>query len=152
MINFKIEDNALNFKVSEDSFDFKTDAEYIASGTSFETPYAFDYALGYVATGAWAYQNSQNNASDFYTIKSGHTYTLELGSQVGTRFRAIILAIDPYGYQGSINGTMVINTNNPAARSFVTFIPSIDGYLAVQKDNAGTKGLLSYLIDVTPEE
>lgn len=152
MIEFKVEDQSLNFSVNTQSLEFKTDAEYVSSGTSFEEPYAFDYSNGYVSQGAWASQSSTANASDFYTVKSGHTYALEFGDNVGTRFRAIILATNPYGYNGVINGTMVIYANDPSARASVTFIPSIDGYLAVQKDNASKKGIKSYLIDITPEE
>lgn len=152
MIEFKIEDSSLNFEISESGLEFKTDAEYISSGTSFQTPYSFDYGHGYVAAGngLWTAQWSpENNQNDIYTIKNGHLYVIFLGETVGNRFRVATLPSNPTATTSNIQGTNIKSVNDPPAWSSATFSAVYDGYLAVTKDNVTTKGIKSYLLDLT---
>lgn len=113
------------------------------------SPIEYDYEPGYVMSDAWNYQNSTNNHSDIYQVQSGHDYVLWLGDTVGTRFRAVVVATNPVGSTSNISGTMVVNKSNPNANDAVMFTASIDGYLAVTKDDASTTGLMSYLADIS---
>lgn len=115
-------------------------------------PYEYDYIPGYVNGTTWKYENSTNNRSDFYTVEADHRYLLSLGASVGTRFRACIIAKDPVGSTKDISGTQIINKTNPNAYDYVYFKASIDGYLAVTKENTSRSGFFSYLYDCTPEE
>ena len=112
-------------------------------------PIAYDYEMGYTDRGSWIYQDSHNNHTDVYVVKANHQYLLKLGGTVGTRFRSALLPSNPVGSLVNITGTQIINTNNPAAYAQATFKSTIDGWICVTKDNAGTTGLLSYLFDVT---
>ena len=112
-------------------------------------PIAYDYESGYVNGGTWNYQNSVNNHSDVYEIELGHEYVLYLGSVRGTRFRAVEISTNPVGSTSNINGTNVVNQQNPAANAAAFFTADRNGYLVVTKDNVGTTGLMSYLADIT---
>ena len=112
---------------------------------------AYDYEMGYVDSGTWRYQDSTNNHSDVYPIENGHQYTLKLGSTIGTRFRAAALEQNPIGSLVDIRGIQVINKTNPSAYDQAAFTAAFDGWLIVTKDNASTKGLKSWLFDVTVE-
>ena len=114
-----------------------------------KTPIAYDYEPGYTNQGTWIYQNSVNNHTDVYIVEQDHQYVLKLGGTVGTRFRSAVLPDNPVGSLVNITGTQVINKNNPVAYESVTFRSAIDGYLVITKDNVGTKGLLSYLFDIS---
>lgn len=112
-------------------------------------PIAYDYEMGYTDRGTWHYQNSTNNHTDVYEIVGDHSYTLALGSTVGTRFRAAQLPSNPVGSMVDITGTQVVNLNNPSAYAVVSFRAGSDGWLCVTKDNVSTKNLKSWLFDVT---
>lgn len=115
-------------------------------------PYEYDYEKGYITNGKWTYQDSNNNHNDFYVVDAGHQYCLYLGNTVGTRFRATILPTNPVGTTSDIQGTRVVETNDPVAMASAVFQCSSNGYLAIQKDNVGTSGLKTYLVDITPTE
>lgn len=114
-------------------------------------PIAYDYEMGYTDRGTWHYQNSTNNHTDVYEIIGGHSYTLALGSTVGTRFRSAQLPSNPVGSMVDIAGTQVVNLNNPKAHALASFAADSDGWLCVTKDNVSTKGLKSWLFDVTTD-
>lgn len=117
----------------------------------FLEPYAYDYMQGYITNAKWTYQDSDNNHNDFYIVEAGHMYCLYLGSTVGTRFRATVLPTNPVGTTMDVQGTQVIEVNNPVSKASVVFQCASDGFLAIQKDNVGTAGLKTYLVDLTVE-
>ena len=115
-----------------------------------KVPIAYDYQPGYTSNGAWIWENSVNNHTDIYEVQENHMYTLRLGDTVGTRFRAGYAEDNPLDLtSGRIQGTQVVNQNNPKVNASVTFISAVDGYLYITKDNAGTAGLKSWLFDIT---
>lgn len=123
------------------------------TGTMFQVPLdpiAYDYEPGYTANGTFKYENSTNNHSDVYEVKAGHYYALILGETVGTRFRAAVIPSNPVGTLVDILGTTVVNKSNPLAYDRIMYTSSTDAYMVVTKDNASTKGLKSYVFDITP--
>lgn len=123
------------------------------TGTMFQVrmePIAYDYEPGYTANGTFKYENSTNNHSDVYEVKAGHYYALILGETVGTRFRAAVIPSNPVGTLVDIPGTTVVNKSNPLAFDRIMYTSSTDAYMVVTKDNVSTKGLKSYVFDITP--
>ena len=111
-------------------------------------PLEYDYNIGYVASGSWTYENPTQTYQDIYEIQNGHTYFLTLGANVGTRFRAMTTTTDIRTItSGKVQGTQIINLNNPAAYRNVTFTAALDGYLIVGKDNIGKSGIFTYVYD-----
>lgn len=111
-------------------------------------PVITDLDTGYVTNGKWVLGGTTVSYSDVYEIQAGRSYFLSLDNTVGTRFRAMISSTSPIGATSDITGTQVINQNNPATYASVSFVASSDGYLTVQKDNAGHANLRSYLFDL----
>ena len=111
-------------------------------------PIVYDYLKGYVMNGKWIYQDSENNHTDIYPVEINKNYYLFLGSTVGTRFRAVVISENPYGTTEDYTGTIIVNTSNPSPYAGAAFKASIDGFLCITKDNVGTAGLKSYLIDL----
>ena len=123
------------------------------TGTMFQVPLdpiAYDYEPGYTANGTFKYENSTNNHSDVYEVKAGHYYALILGETVGTRFRAAVIPSNPVGTLVDIPGSTVVNKSNPLAYDRIMYTSSTDAYMVVTKDNVSTKGLKSYVFDITP--
>lgn len=111
-------------------------------------PIAYDYNIGYVSSGSWTYENPTQTYQDIYEIQDGHTYFLTLGANTGTRFRAMTTDIDiRTKTSGKVQGTQIINLNNPTEYKNVTFTSTIDGYLIVGKDNVGESGIFTYVYD-----
>ena len=111
-------------------------------------PLEYDYNIGYVAAGSWTYENPTQTYQDIYEIQNGHTYFLTLGANVGTRFRAMTTDTDIRTItSGKVQGTQIINLNNPAAYRNITFTAELDGYLIVGKDNIGESGIFTYVYD-----
>jgi len=111
---------------------------------------AFDYMKGYISADGtkFTYEDSENCRSDVYEVEKGHVYELKLGSVVGTRFRAVFLSENPVGLaEGELYGRPIAAISNPQANASKVFIAVTNGYVIVQKDNVGTSGLSSYLID-----
>lgn len=111
-------------------------------------PLAFDMDTGYVQNGVWNIGGSTVSYSDVYQVRAGCKYLITLGSVVGTRFRAMISSQSTIGATSNITGTSIINQNNPAAYTSLVYTPSIDGFITIQKDNAGHANLRSYVYDV----
>lgn len=108
----------------------------------------YDYNIGYVAAGTWAYENPTQTYTDIYEVKSGHTYFISLGGNVGTRFRAMFTTVDVTTItSGTVVGTQIININNPAAYRNVTYTAPSDGYIIIGKDNIGESGIYTYVFD-----
>lgn len=112
-------------------------------------PLEYDYNVGYVAAGSWTWEDPTQTYQDIYEVEEGHTYFLTLGENVGTRFRAMTTDVDVTTITSAqkVNGTQIINLNNPTAHRNVTFTSTIDGYLIVGKDNVGESGIFTYLYD-----
>ena len=109
---------------------------------------------GWVGTGngIWTYESPTDSLADMYEVTAGHEYWLTLGATVGTRFRAMFTTIDVSTItSGTVQGTAVNTSgyNNPSAYQNLGYTPSEDGYLIVQKDNAGNTNLKTYLYDKT---
>ena len=116
----------------------------------YEVPLYFDEnPNGYVMNGKWSTDGSTVNYSDIYEVKSGHTYLIQLGSRVGTRFRALYTTQNTHGATSAITGTMVSNISNPAANASVTWTAPGNGYLSITKDNAGTANIKTFVFDTT---
>lgn len=113
-----------------------------------QDPIYEDLSTGYISGGTWVIGGTTVSYSDVYEITNGRQYIISLGSQVGTRFRVMQSTTSPVGASANISGTRVIETNNPAAYAYTLFTASMDGFLTVQKDNAGNDGLKTYLFDL----
>ncbi|MDO5456485.1 MAG: hypothetical protein Q4F25_06190 [Eubacteriales bacterium] len=109
------------------------------------TPYAFDLDTGYVYNDTWMLGGSTVNYSDVYQVTAGESYIISLGSAVGSRFRAVFTTDDTTQAVADISGTRVVYRSNPAARDWVYYKPSSNGYITITKDNAGTAGLKTYV-------
>lgn len=107
-------------------------------------PYEEELTTGYVDSGVWKLGGT-NCFSDVYLVESGVTYLIALGDTVGTRFRVMFCTDDPTEASANITGTNVINTSNPAAYACRTYQTTAAGYLIIQKDNAGTANLKTYV-------
>ena len=107
-------------------------------------PYSEDLSTGYVDTGVWKLSGT-NCFSDVYDVEANTAYVVALGGVVGTRFRAMFCTDDPTIASSNITGTSITNINNPAAYTFRTYTPSADGFIIIQKDNAGTANLKTYV-------
>lgn len=111
------------------------------------TPYIFDLNSGYVDNGTWKVENPTRTYIDIYRVTAGHKYLLTLGSDVGSRFRAMFTQYDVSTSSTNVTGTMIINTSNPAAYANVEYTPSSNGYIVIGKDNVGKTGVRTYLYD-----
>lgn len=111
-------------------------------------PHTFDLSGGYVAAGVWNVGSDTVCYSDVYEVSANRTYLIELGSTVGTRFRAMFSTEDTSLAEANVEGTQIVNTNNPAAYSFRTYTPVSNGYFTISKDNAGHAGLKTYVFDL----
>ena len=116
------------------------------------TPYVFDQNSGYVAAGAWVPENPTDTYIDIYQVLAGHKYLLTLGPDVGTRFRGMFTTTDIFQATARVNGTNIINTNDPAPYANVEYTPSTNGYIVVGKDNIGKSGISTYLYDADAAE
>ena len=124
-------------------------------------PLMYDYVKGYINGSAteFVYEDSTTCRSDVYEVESGKQYSLELDETVGTRFRVMFASQHPIEdtsqitYGESISGSAINIANNPAPNSSVSFTTTSNGYVIVQKDNASTSGIRTYLYkaeDVLP--
>lgn len=114
------------------------------------TPYIEDFNCGWVGTGngVWTYEKPTKSYLDIYCLQAGHKYFLTLGDIVGTRFRVMFSTTDISTVSsGTVTGVAVntSNYNNPAPNQSLYYSPAEDGYLIIQKDNAGSTGIKTYL-------
>ena len=109
-------------------------------------PYVFDLDTGYVMSGEWNVGGDTINYSDVYRVRAGMTYLLALGAVVGTRFRVMFSEEDTSQATSNIAGVSIFNTSSPVPYAYKTYVPGVDGYITVTKDNAGQAGILSYLV------
>lgn len=113
-------------------------------------PIDFDNDLGYVMNGAWIRGGDTVSYSDIYEIEADKNYLIMIGGTIGTRFRVMFTTVNiNETEEARVSGTQIINTNNPKPYSNKGFTSVESGYVIIQKDNAGTAGLKSYLFDVS---
>jgi hypothetical protein len=116
----------------------------------YKVPLVFDENLnGYVMNGKWSINGSTVNYSDIYAVEADHTYLIQLGANVGTRFRALYTTQNTAGSRVEITGTMIQNTSNPSTYASVTWTAPGNGYLTITKDNAGKSGIPTYVFDIS---
>ena len=119
------------------------------------SPIAYDDSSGYVYGLEWRWGGDTVSYSDIYEVEANKSYILLLGGVTGTRFRSIFTTVNilevpeedrnPSNY---ITGIRVVYMADPEPYSSVVFNSTEDGYILVTKDNAGTSGLYSYLIEI----
>lgn len=129
----------------------KSGVQIVGTNKSYpETPYLYDYNVGYIDNGTWIYENPTRTYTDIYLVESGHAYLIALGNTVGTRFRVMFTDTDVTTVtSGRVTGTKIYNINNPAHHSCAVYNASGDGYILIAKDNVGKTGLISYVYDIT---
>lgn len=111
-------------------------------------PYVVDLTTGYVTAGSWKVPATDCH-SDVYEVEANITYLIAIGDTVGTRFRAMFCTTDPTETTGNITGTNIVNIIDPAAYDCKTYQPPSDGFIIIQKDNAGTANLRTYVFAIT---
>ena len=104
---------------------------------------------GQSMSGKWSINGSTVNYSDIYAVEADHTYLIQLGANVGSRFRALYTTQNTAGSNVELTGTMVQNTSNPSAYASVTWKAPGYGYLTITKDNAGKSGIPTYVFDIS---
>lgn len=116
-------------------------------------PYRYDYNVGYIQQGSWIYEYPTNTYIDIYKVKGGHVHFISLGTNVGTRFRAMFTTTDVTEVtSGSVAGTQIINTNNPTPSANARYTTPSDGYILIAKDNVGESGINTYVFDTSTWE
>ena len=101
--------------------------------------------------GYWTPESPTESYADMYEVIGGHRYFLTLGENVGTRFR-VIFATEDVSLATQKVQCIAVNTtkyDNPSAYQNLTYTPETNGYLVVQKDNAGNIDIKTYLYDTT---
>ena len=113
------------------------------------SPYIEDLNYGWIGKGdgKWTPERPTKCYMDVYEVKGGTQYFLTLGEIVGTRFRVIFSTVDVSKETSTVLGVPVNTSNydNPVANQNLYYSPDSDGYLVVQKDNAGTSGIKTFL-------
>lgn len=113
-------------------------------------PRDYDFEKGYIANGSWIYQVPTNTYADIYQVQAGNVYFYTLGDSVGSCFRAMFTTQDvTLMTSGRIQGTQLLNLNNPNPYQNGTLSCQEDGYLIIVKDNVGKSGIKSYVYNVT---
>ena len=116
------------------------------------TPYIFDFNGAWVGTGngLLTYENPSQCYLDIYEVSAGTEYLVTLGATTGTRFRVMFSTTDVSTQSsGTLQGTAVNTSdfNDPPAYRNLYYTPSQNGYLIIQKDNAGNTGIPTYLYE-----
>lgn len=113
-------------------------------------PVIFDLNRGYVTSGRWVHEYPTLCYLDVYQVVGGHRYYITFGNTVGTRARGMFTTtIIDDSLRTNVTGTSMFNYNNPSAYYNYTWTAPEDGYVTIQKDNAGTTGLHVYVYDAT---
>ncbi|MBQ3347449.1 MAG: hypothetical protein IJG39_10215 [Synergistaceae bacterium] len=147
--------NRYNFNVYQEKV-LGFSAVNLVEGYKFEftpdtiSPYIEDFNCGWVGSGngVWTYEYPTQCYSDIYRVEAGVEYWLTLGDTVGTRFRVMFSTADISNVtSGTVAGVAVnkSNYNNQAPHLCLSYTPSSDGFLIIQKDNDGTSGIKTFL-------
>lgn len=105
-----------------------------------------NYTEGYVNNGTWKYSNPSDYYCDIYEVEKDHKYQIMLGNTIGTRFNAMFTQTDVRNVTSDVTGTSVINTSSPAANMSVTYTPTADGYIIVDKGTSSSVN--TYILDL----
>ena len=125
-----------------------------SADTSAIEPYIKNFNSGWAGkgNGLWTYESPSDAYSDIYQVTAEHIYFLSLGANVSTRFRVIFSTVDLSTITSGTLQCTAVNTKNyddPEPFTNLTFTPSEDGYLVIQKDNTGNNEIKTYLYDKT---
>ena len=118
--------------------------------------YGFDYHWGYVSGALWKWEamkyvpadsTNEANSLDIYPVVNGVSYCIFMGNEKGTRFRGVLVDTTPFNRRTDLSGTSVVNLADDKVTPFIQkrFTSDRDGYFLIQKDNAGTHNLKSFL-------
>ena len=150
-----------SYSASSDSADGYSAVE-VAVPILRQNPIQSDLDSGYVNhtvsgdTTNWVYQAASNNRSDVYRVKANTRYLFSLSGVVGTRFRILFSETSPVGTTTNISGVYVnklfnqgYNLNgSPQPYAVGYYTTPGDGYITIQKDNAGTNGIVVYMFEI----
>lgn len=125
-----------------------------SADTSAIEPYIKNFNSGWAGkgNGLWTYESPSDAYSDIYQVTAEHIYFLSLGANVSTRFRVIFSTVDLSTITSGTLQCTAVNTkqyDDPEPFTNLTFTPSEDGYLVIQKDNTGNNEIKTYLYDKT---
>ena len=110
---------------------------------------AYDIDSGYVLNGSWILQDNPNNRADVYQLTANKIYFISLGATVGTRWRLLYTDSNPANANADISGIKILELSGvPSSYQNYFYTPSTTGYLTIQKDNAGTTDLKTYVYDL----
>ena len=143
--------------------------DYLAGIYFCEIPETVDYGYGYVDGTGWKYEDKGYvaNPIDIYKIKKDHEYFILRGADSvnATRFRVCTVNEDIRLKTSGSSCMQAINNENAPTTAYATmtkysnpdysnaktpfFKAADDGWLLIQKDNAGTLGLSCYVFDLT---
>ena len=126
-----------------------------ANGFPVIEKYAEDMKRGYVSSGTFYYNPTNDTYCDVWEVKSGHSYVIVMNDPVSNRFRAMFTTTDVTTATTNVSGTAVgSDENDPRTYSVKipdrrAYIPNSDGYIVVGKTSTGDTGIQCYLIDIT---
>ncbi len=119
-------------------------------------PYIENLQSGWVGTGngVWTPETPALCYSDMYEVVGEQKYFLTLGDTVGTRFRVMFSTIDVSTATQKVSGIAVNtqNYNDPSPNQNLYYTPPSDGFIIVQKDNAGNSNIKTYLYGVVSND
>lgn len=120
-------------------------------------PINFDITTGYVYGELWKWGGTTVSHSDVFEVEANKLYYLFVGETTGTRFRSMFSTINPVDVPledriNDIVGVQILRKDNPESYAGTKFATSNDGYIIIQKDNAGVAGLISFLVDIAALE
>ena len=121
-------------------------------------PYIRDLTGGWVnsdsstnTSAIWTIQSGTQNLSDLYRVEADAHYIISLDGSPGNRFRPMFTEVDVSQATSNVTGVKIMGTysssqlSNPTAYYHLTYTAPSDGYIAVQKSNAGQTGVKTYL-------
>ncbi|GEM_PF-6571077 len=147
-------------KTANGTYDTTTNNQVVVNvsgggGGGLLTPIATDYNNGYITEGYYVYDPGgfDNQQVDVYEVQEGHYYMFGLGATVGSNPVAAFCGYNPTEATSDISATIIahflVSDPYPQFVSDFAYHAVNDGYLAIAKDDGGTTGLKSYVLDVT---
>ena len=98
---------------------------------------------GYVYQGWFINTPSPDIRSDVFSVESGKTYVVALGSNVGNRFRVAFFTSDPINFTTDVQGVQIGTdvSDPPIASSKPAYTAPSNGYLMVMTTNTAQTGI-----------
>ena len=116
------------------------------------TPSAVNIAGGYVYTGWWILNASDQIATDLYAVRAGRRYLAGIGATAGTRFRVAWLPRDPRLAVADMEG-VALGTDSSSPSPYdvkPVYTPAADGYIAIFKSSdGGGSAVPTFVLDLT---